>query len=90
MDEIILDGDKFRTLDGLHKTLKERLDFPDYYGENLNALWDCLTGWIERPVTIIWRDFEKSKSYLGYSADEVLEVFKEAQEELGDLIIKVE
>ncbi|MCY9288533.1 barstar family protein [Bacillus haynesii] len=90
MDVIILDGDKFRTLDSLHKILKERLDLPDYYGENLNALWDSLTGWIERPVTIIWRDFEKSKSYLGYNADEVLEVFKEAQDELGDLIIKVE
>lgn len=90
MDVIILDGDKFRTLDSLHKILKERLDLPDYYGENLNALWDCLTGWIERPVTIIWRDFEESKSYLGCNADEVLEVFKEAQDELGDLIIKVE
>ena len=26
-----------------HKYLKETLNFPDYYGENLDALYDCLT-----------------------------------------------
>ncbi|WP_296889617.1 barstar family protein [uncultured Methanobrevibacter sp.] len=25
-----------------HKYLKEALEFPDYYGENLDALYDCL------------------------------------------------
>lgn len=25
-----------------HKYIKEALDFPDYYGENLDALYDCL------------------------------------------------
>lgn len=26
-----------------HDYLKEVLDFPDYYGKNLDALYDCLT-----------------------------------------------
>lgn len=26
-----------------HKYLKEILDFPEYYGDNLDALYDCLT-----------------------------------------------
>lgn len=35
-----LDG-KLIARDG-HKYIKEALDFPDYYGENLDALYDCL------------------------------------------------
>jgi ribonuclease inhibitor len=27
----------------IHEVLKRDLDFPDYYGGNLDALWDCLT-----------------------------------------------
>ena len=32
-----------RTLNtGKHKYLKQQFNFPDYYGENLDALYDCL------------------------------------------------
>ena len=27
----------------IHEALMRDLDFPDYYGGNLDALWDCLT-----------------------------------------------
>ena len=26
----------------IHNTIKKALDFPDYYGGSLDALWDCL------------------------------------------------
>jgi RNAse (barnase) inhibitor barstar len=41
----IIDFDCTRWTDTnlIHKDLKKQLDFPDYYGENLNALNDCLS-----------------------------------------------
>lgn len=91
MKEVMIDGKDFKKIEALHQVLKDKLDFPDYYGENLNALWDCLTGWIELPLTLIWRNFEFSKLYIGLDADDVLEVFQEAQEELGNrFLIKIE
>ena len=29
-------------LEDLHNRIKKALDFPDYYGNNWNAFWDCL------------------------------------------------
>ena len=39
---IILDFSKCRYLGEIHLMLKEKFGLPEYYGENWNALWDCL------------------------------------------------
>lgn len=82
METIKLDGRKFTSKEVLHKILKGQLDLPDYYGENADALWDCLTGWIDTPITIEWAFFEESKKMLGSYADLILETFQDAQEEM--------
>ena len=56
MNKIILDGKDFKTKEELHKVLKEELELPEYYGENLDALWDCLTGWIDLPMEVMSRN----------------------------------
>ena len=33
------------------------LDFPAYYGRNLDALWDCL-GDLDRPTALLWAGWE--------------------------------
>lgn len=38
-----LDAQKMGSRKAAHAYLKEMLSFPDYYGNNLDALYDCLT-----------------------------------------------
>lgn len=50
MNEIVLYGEEMK--ENPHGYIKEKLDFPDYYGENLDALFDCLTE-MDRKTIII-------------------------------------
>lgn len=43
MNNITLKLDKFSKKEELHSYLKKKMKFLDYYGENLDALFDCLT-----------------------------------------------
>lgn len=38
-----LDGTVIKDKEMLHKILAEELEFPEWYGANLDALYDCLT-----------------------------------------------
>ena len=49
-------------MDKVHEAFKVMLDFPDYYGENYNALYDELTSVhedIEIYIMIVEEDLEK-------------------------------
>lgn len=44
MKEIVIDCISVSSRADLHQIFAEALSFPDYYGKNLDALYDCLTG----------------------------------------------
>ena len=43
MKEILIDGGAIFNSLGLHEALAGALAFPEHYGKNLDALYDCLT-----------------------------------------------
>lgn len=43
MKKIILDLRTIKNREELYDIIAERFDFPDYFGRNLDALYDCLT-----------------------------------------------
>ncbi|WP_027633744.1 barstar family protein [Clostridium hydrogeniformans] len=90
MKVIILDGSKLTSKEVFHKTIKNQLNFPSYYGENLDALWDCLTE-ITHPIKITWNNFYDSEKFLGDYCDKILNIFLEASNYHGsNFIFKVD
>lgn len=80
METVIIDCSGIKTPESLHQKLAEALQFPDYYGKNLDALFDCLTENREDRELILnnWHDLEYTlKDYSG----KILYVFHEASQE---------
>ena len=40
--KLILDGNAIKDKESLHRHMEKTLDFPEWYGGNLDALYDCL------------------------------------------------
>lgn len=57
MKQITLSCMGLETKDALHSALAEALDFPDWYGCNLDALCDCLTD-LDDPVHLHLIDWD--------------------------------
>ena len=90
MKYISLDGNLFKDVAITHKILKEKLELPDYYGENLDALWDCLTGEIELSVCIKWSNYKASCHYLGEYAEKLRNVSEDAATERDNFSLQIE
>ena len=69
----------------IHEILKRDLDFPDYYGGNLDALWDCLTDQLLSGITYIEiRGTEILDKHFPEDSKEILRIFKETKHAYGD------
>ena len=75
MKKVILNCEKLLQRKQAHLYLAEMLDFPDYYGKNLDALYDCLTEVGECIIVLEGEDILRESE--GYGA-KVLKVIKEA------------
>ena len=87
MKQVIIDCQELLQKEQAHSYLAEVLEFPDYYGKNLDALFDCLTELGECTITF------KNENIL-HQADcygvKVLQVFEEAAQANPGLELEVQ
>ena len=62
MDRIILQGKNLRERSEGHEYLAEVMDFPEYYGGNLDALYECLTDICEDTLICVEYDGDELES----------------------------
>lgn len=82
--EIELDARRMETRARAHTYLREKLNFPEYYGGNLDALYDCLCELSDIKLVILHG--QEAKGYY-FRVEKVL---KKASEENEDLRIRID
>ncbi|MCB1194001.1 MAG: barstar family protein [Leptospiraceae bacterium] len=90
MKKVIIDSVNINNLDELHTLIAEKLDFPTYYGKNNDALYDCLTGDIELPLTVIWNNYYITKEKLSDAIEDVYLVFQQVAQKESDFQVVVQ
>lgn len=80
MRKIVLDIEKMRSLPMLHKYLHTALALPEYYGANLDALYDCLTEIAESTELVVPKKVA-DEAYLGWYGQQFLQMLEDAAAE---------
>ncbi|MFD0369693.1 barstar family protein [Streptomyces sp. NPDC127114] len=67
----VLDGTRIRTLEDFWRVIGEAINGPGgYFGRNLDAFADCLSGGFGTPddddYVVEWRDHQVARDYLSY------------------------
>ncbi|WP_107995618.1 barstar family protein [Trichococcus paludicola] len=76
MEIIRLEGGEMTDRKATHAYLKMKLHLPEYYGNNLDALWDCLTTDFSGKM-IILQNPQWVQNQLGDYGDALVRLFKE-------------
>ena len=77
MKEYLIDFTGVKNYDDLHDALSQGFNFPPYYGRNMDALWDLLTGWIASHAVIYLKGLNKLPDKLKEKKTVMLELFQE-------------
>ncbi len=76
-----IDGNVIESEMDFHNQIAKEMQFPNYYGKNLDAFWDCLTdcigNWKNIHVTIVWLNHQKCKIKLGSAYLKIIDMLLE-------------
>ena len=72
MEEKIIDCARIHSREDLHAVFREALTFPEWYGDNLDALYDCLTEITGKVRLLDWEIAEVRLGDYGRKAKKVI------------------
>ena len=77
---MIIDLKEFQTIAQVHEHIAKEFQFPDYYGANLDALYDMLSEYI-RPITIEILGLDEIDGEFAEDMNHMLDMFEYMQDE---------
>ena len=87
-ENYILDFANVKTWIDIHAIIAKEFDFPDYYGCNWSAFWDCLTDMVGRPVHIEIIGLNVIEQKFGDEAKIMVDILKEFKHYRNDKYAK--
>ena len=72
-----LDFRNVKNYTDMHRIIKRELDFPDYYGRNMDAFWDCMTDMVDDPIHIEILGLDTLRQKCGEKASILVETLRE-------------
>lgn len=73
------DRKEFVWAEEFYEILQDRMNFPEWFGKNPDALWDMLTGFVEMPCEIVLKGFQtKENNYNANELNKIIACFEDA------------
>ena len=87
MLKIEIDFENITTKEEFYEVFRSKIELPEYFGDNLDALWDVMTAYLELPLKVRFLNFNNKKLDFFVS---LKELFNDAERELnGRLSFKI-
>ena len=83
-----IDFSSCKYLGEIYEVLRQELELPEWFGANLDALWDAVTGMMYTPAEIRILP-EVGRSELKPEVDEIIELLREAEEKYHEISVVV-
>ena len=81
MKTVYIDFTDIGDYDDFYAQLKEKLTLPEFFGDNLDALYDSLTGFVELPLHIEFVNMSVDQLEI---FEDLLVTLEDAEDELDD------
>ena len=78
--EFELDFSNCSTLGEIYDVIKSELELPDWFGGNMSAFWDALTGIIQVPAVIVFHKQVQNEDLLPF-IEKLIEIAHRAERE---------
>lgn len=96
-EQVTLDFTKCKYIGEAYLEMRSKMEWDDWYGENLSALWDILTGLpykgddfvILRPYMYLDIPYDKNAEFTE-SINKICDIFREAQDKYEDITVKIQ
>lgn len=87
MKKILLNFGMIKSQEQAQEYLAFELDFPEYYGKNLEALYDCLTDVCEDTCIGVFGTEKEEEEGLQHYLRKIMKVLRDAEEENTHLCV---